>query len=1042
MSTPTDVHLSSAGQEGNTSDEQTNRQQQQPQSSSPLPQEQQDPSLPLDKSGDDQLKDPASNEPTGQMSSQGDQQEQQQVSTSDVQTENVDQPPSESIPPPIPSLSEALESVKSGHFFYKVREPNRFYWRKYHVDYDNLRLHYMGGKKPYLCSSPPYIELVDALEVRKGWNTDRFKKLETIIRKNFLKKIPPIVLESHCFSIVFQDKAKTIDLVARSPEVRNTWFTALDHIIKQIIEPMNNASVESTASQSEIHLFLKKIYDLVDDKKVGHLTIKQVKDLLCRLSVPEDVSSSFLTVRIRANKFTFEQFVRLFDSIYKRPDLEEIFARFASNGTHMTVDEFYSFMVNIQDESSFTIEDAINLIKQIECTGSSDSKTKETRQIDVGGDLPRTLGEGINQPQQEEGGDEKREQLSLSFVGFTKLMTSRELNSLRQDCNVVTHDMNQPLSHYFVATSHNTYLLSDQLVGASSGDAYIRALTSGCRAVELDVWDGEDGEPIIYHGHTLTSKILLRDVIEIIAEYSFKTSKYPVILSIENHLSSEQEKRMAEFFYFILGDLVLDKPLDEDEDKWPSPEQLAGKIIVKGKKKPSKSMAESLEHSGDASGESDSDEEEEEVEPVGKKQSTESKGSQKKSKVGEVMKPKESTKEPITPRKSLNQPSSPTKVTTPKTDPSVASGSNTQQLVEELRQKTLKAKKAFLDSDLDDALPNEKQIDPFSQAEALKLPKTPAIEEKEFDGEESNFDDVQLNNFIVYCVSKHFKTFDQAMLWRFNEMASFSETKATKLITKDPKGFISFNRNHLSRIYPRGTRTDSSNFEPTLFWSAGCQLVALNYQTNDKAVRTNRSLFKSNNSTGYLLKPIHLRGQRMMGATSDFHRELLGRCSSVPGSPVQSPSSPSFTSSSKDSFNLVIHVISGQFIPKMTGENINHSTDDIIDPYVKVVLYGLPNKKQKGKTPVVQNNGLNPSWIRSESFTFSVEVPDLAFIEFKVKDSSNTTSNTTVGYYIVPVNQMKMGYRLIELEDASGKSLFPSTLFVHVSKKPLNPVTN
>jgi len=40
--------------------------------------------------------------------------------------------------------------------------------------------------------------------------------------------------------------------------------------------------------------------------------------------------------------------------------------------------------------------------------------------------------------------------------------------------------------------------------------------------VELDVWDGSDDEPEIYHGYTLTSKILFRDAIESIKEYAFK----------------------------------------------------------------------------------------------------------------------------------------------------------------------------------------------------------------------------------------------------------------------------------------------------------------------------------------------------------------------------------------------------------------------------------------------------------------------------------------------------------------------------------------
>lgn len=176
---------------------------------------------------------------------------------------------------------------------------------------------------------------------------------------------------------------------------------------------------------------------------------------------------------------------------------------------------------------------------------------------------------------------------------------------------------------------------------------------------------------------------------------------------------------------------------------------------------------------------------------------------------------------------------------------------------------------------------------------------------------------------------------EHALPW---EMSSFSEIKTKKKLKKDPGaragarlraaptltraflpdprtvGFVDYNKKQFARIYPAATRVDSSNYDPVPAWNAGCQIVALNYQTPDAAMQINDGRFRENGGVGYVLKPDPLN-QAQRGA---FH-------------PTEGP----FTADAAP-WTVRVTVLSGQQLPKPGGA----TKGEVIDPYVVVEMRG------------------------------------------------------------------------------------------------------
>lgn len=107
-------------------------------------------------------------------------------------------------------------------------------------------------------------------------------------------------------------------------------------------------------------------------------------------------------------------------------------------------------------------------------------------------------------------------------------------------------------------------------------------------ALSVDIYDGEDDEPVVYHGKTLTSEVTVRAVCEAIAKYAFVTSPYAVIISAEVHCGVQQQNKIVEIMTAVFGDSMIQEPVEgrPSVDQLPSPEKLKGKILLKVRLRP------------------------------------------------------------------------------------------------------------------------------------------------------------------------------------------------------------------------------------------------------------------------------------------------------------------------------------------------------------------------------------------------------------------------------------------------------------------------
>ncbi|KAK6929475.1 C2 domain [Dillenia turbinata] len=591
-------------------------------------------------------------------------------------------------------------------------------------------------------------------------------------------------------------------------------------------------------------------------------------------------------------------------------EIKTLFDKYSENGI-MTVDHLKRFLIEVQGEEKATTEDAQAIFDSLHEFKHLNIFHRKGLNLEA---FFKYLFGDVNPPLSPRGG--RQETFSDSDTRTSKIYSALVrlwpsdivdacalLPRLSSPLMTVYQDMNAPLSHYFIYTGHNSYLTGNQLSSDCSDVPIIQALHRGVRVIELDIWPNSTKDNVnVLHGRTLTTPVELIKCLQSIKEHAFVASEYPVVITLEDHLTPDLQAKVAEMVTQTFGEMLF-APGSECLKEFLSPESMKRRIIISTK--PPKEYLEAKDV----------------------KESDEQKGQD-----------------------------------------------------EGAWGKELPRLKSFGDvkDDLEEGEDENDEKD--LNNEDLKSQQLAAPEYRRLIAIHAGKGKGGLSEWL--------KVYPEKV-----RRLSLSEQELEKAVITHAKEIVRFTQRNLLRIYPKGIRFDSSNYNPLVGWMHGAQMVAFNMQGYGRSLWLMHGMFRANGGCGYVRKPDFL-------LTAGTHNEVFDPRGTLPV---------------KTTLKVTVFMGEGWYL------DFHHTHFDAFSPpdfYTRVGIAGVPADTVMKKTKTLEDNWI-PNW--NEEFKFPLTVPELALLRVEVHEYDMSEKDDFGGQTCLPVLELRTGIRAVPLYDRKGK---------------------